>query len=114
MNQARIKLIPLLIHAFCVVQTFRLYKFMAAMPGAAKRDSTDSKGLTEYVLTILLGDHRLESLSLVRVKKNQQELNKNMIKIVVFKDCLRRAAICSSMSYKPQLYIKYINGNGGE
>ncbi len=61
MNQARIKLIPLLIHAFCVVQTFSLYKFMAAMPGAAKRDSTDSKGLTEYVLTILLDDRRLYS-----------------------------------------------------
>lgn len=53
-------------------------------------------------------------LKFSKSQKNQQELNKNMIKIVVFKDCLRRAAICSSMSYKPQLYIKYINGNGGE
>ena len=39
MNLARIKLMALLIHALCVVQTVSLHKLAAAMPADAKRDS---------------------------------------------------------------------------
>lgn len=39
-NMARIKLMALLIHALCVVQTVSLHKLAAAMPATAERDSS--------------------------------------------------------------------------
>ena len=39
MNLARIKLMALLLHALCVVQTVSLHKLAAAMPTSLDRDS---------------------------------------------------------------------------
>lgn len=39
MNPARIKLLPYVLHTFCIVQTVGLHKTTAAAPTGAERDS---------------------------------------------------------------------------
>ena len=71
MNLARIKLMALLIHALCVVQTVSLHKLAAAMPADAKRDSNMrrlQRFLSQYALNLDLIARMIFSLLPVRDK----------------------------------------------
>lgn len=71
MNLARIKLMALLIHALCVVQTVSLHKLAAAMPADAKRDSNMrrlQRFLSQYALNLDLIAQMIFSLLPVRDK----------------------------------------------
>lgn len=71
MNLARKKLMALLIHALCVVQTVSLHKLAAAMPADAKRNSNMrrlQRFLSQYALNLDLMARMIFSLLPVRDK----------------------------------------------